>query len=308
MTPEIETSTQSDPLEIIQKGFLPNGKPLFGFVKTEAQSLPVSIRGVHPHGKINTQDAPYGIDINVPRFVELLERGFDLPRDIIERIEINIIGEDKRMDEYTKQERKDLFPYGSPIKNYFQKKFLREEDLWALVNPTEDKIFFIIYGNLLWRVFNGDKRKLADYLGRKVKYPQDLLDENKVAAIDQKTREIKVSGKRIRYLSKNSIRLDRLVTVIAKRELREAVVHESTHIDEDENRNPNSFWNKEWIGRVLYAVERFLPSVHEFLEGKAERKEKELGKKHDYFDLIDFKINKPSQIVEPKVLEPQQAA
>lgn len=275
------------------------------------------IRGYHKHGNVSLHDSPYSFEVNVDRFVQLLRNEFNVPDEIIARIEIHIVGEGK-MSEIapTKKERKELFPFGNPMKTSFAKG-LGDTDIYAVKNDevSDDRLLMIFYPGLLWRNFNRDKRDILGYVRKRIREQKNVLSSAKEGQepvsvakrweeLDKKTELFSIGKRMGRYLNSSPVDrveafLNRFVAIKEAIDLLKWVVHEGDHIAKDHVEKKESFLNRKgflpiFVNNLLYFLARYIVSVENFLEGRAMGAEERIAKKSKYFDLIDFRINTPA--------------
>lgn len=286
--------------------------PQYGVSEGQRETQAPMIRGYQKHGNVSLYDSPYKFEVNVERFVELLQTEFNLPPEIIGKVEIHIVGEGKMSEiAATRKERRELFPFGNPMKTPLEKR-LGDEDIYAVKNDEvgDDRLLIIFYPLLLWRDFNRDKRAILSHVRKRIREQRSALNSasqeesvsiaKKWEALDNQTELLSISKRMGRYLDNAPIDrvetfLNRLIAIKASRNLLRWVAHEADHIAKDEVEEKESLLNKKGfasrtINRLLYFLARYNNSVEKFLEGRANNAEERIEKKSQYADLIKFEI------------------
>lgn len=319
MTPEIEASAQSTPLEIVQKGLLPNGKPRFGFSKVEHSSGAVSIRGFEVHGMVNRFDSLYRLDVSEEKLVDLYRQEIGMSDKQIGSIEVHIIGEGVLpLKNLTRKQRKELFPYGNPLKTPLE-KFFGERDTYAVINYVDGRNLVIFYPVVIWSDLNRDKKTILSYARRIQRTPQS---ESKISRLkakilefitgegyvrkesnmpklsDDQTEFFRITKRFLNYIEKAPIDritkfLDRFGQIRAGKTSLRNLVHEGAHIQQDSEKKRHPLLAQSWFVEILYFLARFSKTAENYLEKKAEEEEERVRKKPKWFDVVDFKINQP---------------
>ncbi len=261
-------------------------------VREGKQSQMVLPDRILPHGKLNTHDSQYRFDINVGKFADLYQQEIGLSAEQIGKIELHIIGEGVLpLKNLTKKDRKELFPFGNPLKTRLE-KFFGGRDVYAVTHDVEGRTLIVFYPVVLWSDLNKDRNTILKYVRKRQKDPQTPELQ------DKQTEIFKITKRFLRYLEKAPAErvgkfLERLGTIRANKILLRNIIHEGAHVQEDSAKKRHPLLEESWFIEIIYFLERFSKKAHDYLEKKAEEEEERVGRKPQWFDVVDFKINKP---------------
>ncbi len=306
MTPEEETAILLEP------------NSLAHLAPAEPVILPV--KPIDYRGNVNSSGSPINVEIDRLGTAILYQQELGFTPAEIADVEIYVIGEGNMTEiEPDRKKRKELFPYGSPKKGRLQ-KYLGEEDTYAVSDVIKDKddegkqrerALVVIYLSVLWSDFKRDKSTILSYSKKRQKELTQPSSMPSAALSDNDAKFLEVSKRLLKYLEIAPLErisgfLDRLAEIKARREILGDIVHEGAHLEESRHKKIHPLLENKWFLSALYFLARFNKRAYNYLEKKAEEEEERVTNKSIYFEIVDFKINKP-QSETPKVSKPLAA-
>lgn len=230
-----------------------------------------------PWASLLRGDGPYSFSIDGKLYSLLLQNELDLSQKLIkDKLEVHTIGEGRLGR--TKSDRAKMLPEGKKPKKEYA----------SIGRPKMGQPLRIrINVYYLWALLTNEKEAIMDFVRRR---DNPKRRPNHWQILEKKTKLISItetaSQRRVRYLevvspSRLDAFLDRLLAIKGRRNLREAVIHESAHADAFRN-----FWG--WFMKHITTGE-------ERLEKDAVEKEKKIMGNRKYIDLVDFRVKRSTQ-------------
>lgn len=238
-------------------------------------------------GELNKAKCPYSLYVNPNRLSQLLKKEFHFSQNQLDKVRVYVIGErqPKRPHKFTKEQRKFFFD-----KDIYKPSY-------AGIKEDDDGIqHIIIYAFEAWKDVNSDKKLMITQAKRKNKTDKSW------ETLEAKTKLFKTEGRMKRYLNIAPVErvndfLDRLVAIKARNLIRESIIHEVSHAREYGTTFDAALKKLKKMGLVQW-----------FLEQMAEREEEKTASKSKWFDVVDFRVNKPLPDLPIVAQEPSVAA